>query len=210
MGKSPAPEDLAAGGRGCPANTPASNRGGFSMTNTQDRVRRSGSPYRRQVVAYALAGLTTASLMSTTVYGQSVDLSQWSPEYIKSIAGTATYDNAFDVPKVTKNASYILDLGEVKNIAEVIVNGKIVGTVWKKPFRIDITPALKTGRNTVQIKVTNLWVNRLIGDAQPAVNSKITFTTMPFYRADSPLLPSGLLGPVRVLEATPASVAVKR
>ncbi|WP_138991387.1 glycosyl hydrolase [Larkinella sp. C7] len=129
---------------------------------------------------------------------------------VKYFSGTATYENAFDVPKVTKNASYFLDLGEVKNIAEVIVNGKTVGTVWKKPFRIDITQALKTGRNTVQIKVTNLWVNRLIGEAQAAVTSKITFTTMPFYRADSPLLPSGLLGPVRVLEATPAAATVKR
>jgi multiple sugar transport system substrate-binding protein len=73
------------------------------MTNMQDRVRRSGSPYRRQVVAYALAGLTTASLMSTSVYAQSVDLSQWSPEYIKSIAGTATYDTAADCGAVVPN-----------------------------------------------------------------------------------------------------------
>lgn len=73
------------------------------MTNMQDRVRRSGSPYRRQVVAYALAGLTTASLMSTTAYAQSVDLSQWSPEYIKSIAGTATYDTAKDCGAVVPN-----------------------------------------------------------------------------------------------------------
>lgn len=131
---------------------------------------------------------------------------------VKYFSGTAAYDNTFDMPTVTKNASYILDLGEVKNIAEVIVNGKNVGTVWKKPFRIDITDALKTGRNTVQIQVTNLWVNRLIGDAQPGVTNKITFTTLPFYKADAPLLPSGLLGPVRVLAATPASATneVKR
>jgi hypothetical protein len=128
---------------------------------------------------------------------------------IKYFSGTAAYDNTFDVPKVTKTASYILDLGEVKNIAEVVVNGKTVGTVWKKPFRIDITEALKAGRNTVQIRVTNLWVNRLIGDAQPGVATKITFTTMPFYQADSPLLPSGLLGPVRVFEATPATMTAK-
>ncbi|GAB3956340.1 glycosyl hydrolase [Spirosoma harenae] len=129
---------------------------------------------------------------------------------IKYFSGTATYDNTIDVPKVAKNASYILDLGDVKNIAEVIVNGKPVGIVWKKPFRIDISDALKTGQNSVQVKVTNLWVNRLIGDAQPGVTQKVTFTTMPFYRAESPLLPSGLLGPVRVLEATPAAVAAKR
>ena len=129
---------------------------------------------------------------------------------IKYFSGTAAYDNTVNVPAVTKGASYVLDLGEVKNIAEVIVNGKNVGTVWKKPFRIDIVEALKTGRNTVQIKVTNLWVNRLIGDVQAGVTNKITFTTMPFYKADSPLLPSGLLGPVRVLAITPASVAAKR
>lgn len=128
---------------------------------------------------------------------------------IKYFSGTATYDNTFELPSIKKNASYMLDLGDVKNIAEVIVNGKNVGTVWKKPFRIDIADALKTGRNTVQVKVTNLWVNRLIGDAQPGATNKITFTTIPFYRADSPLLPSGLIGPVRVLAATTASTTAE-
>ncbi len=52
--------------------------------------------------------------------------------------------------------------------------------------------------NTLQVRVTNLWVNRIIGDAQPGTTQKITFTTMPFYQANSPLLPSGLLGPVTV------------
>jgi hypothetical protein len=80
----------------------------------------------------------------------------------------------------------------------VIVNGKIQGTVWKSPFKISVDN-LVIGNNTIQIKVTNLWVNRLIGDAQPDVKVKTTFTTMPFYQASSPLLPSGLLGPVRVL-----------
>lgn len=129
---------------------------------------------------------------------------------IKYFSGTATYDNAFELPTVIKNAIYLLDLGDVKNIAEVTINGKTVGTVWKKPFRIEITDALKAGRNTVQVRVTNMWVNRLIGDAQPGVASKITFTTLPFYRADSPLLPSGLLGPVRVLAATPTPSVTKR
>jgi hypothetical protein len=102
-----------------------------------------------------------------------------------------------------------MDLGEVKNIAEVIVNGKNMGTVWKKPFRLDITEALKKGQNTVEIKVTNLWVNRLIGDAQPGVEKKITFTTMPFYQADSKLLPSGLLGPVKVMSVSQEGKAAK-
>jgi hypothetical protein len=130
---------------------------------------------------------------------------------VKYFSGTAAYENTVEIPTLAKNASYVLELGDVKNLADVIVNGKTVGTIWKKPYRIDITDALKAGRNTVQVAVTNLWVNRLIGDAQPGVTNKVTFTTMPFYRPDSPLLPSGLLGPVRILMETPATVtAAKR
>ena len=78
---------------------------------------------------------------------------------------------------------------------EVLVNGKNVGIAWKKPFKLDITEGVKKGANTLEIKVTNTWVNRLIGDAQPDVKNKITFTTMPFYQANSPLLPSRLPTP---------------
>jgi hypothetical protein len=81
----------------------------------------------------------------------------------------------------------------------VIVNGKSLGIVWKTPFRVDMTGSLKQGENNLEMKVTNLWVNRLIGDQQPGVEKKITYTTMDFYRADSPLKPSGLLGPVQIL-----------
>jgi len=95
-----------------------------------------------------------------------------------------------------------LDLGDVKNLAEVIVNGKSLGIVWKQPFRVNTTGALKNGENRIEIKVTNLWVNRLIGDAQPGVTNKITYTTMPFYQANSKLLPSGLLGPVQIVSVT--------
>jgi hypothetical protein len=115
---------------------------------------------------------------------------------IKYFSGTATYKTVFTA---TSGGQVAIDLGDVKNVAEVIVNGKSQGIVWKKPFRIELKDALKIGENTLEIKVTNLWVNRLIGDAQPDVKVKTTFTTMPFYSADSPLLPSGLLGPVKVL-----------
>ena len=64
-----------------------------------------------------------------------------------------------------------------------------------------MTSALKAGDNTLEIKVTNLWVNRLIGDQQPGVTKKYTYTAMPFYKADSPLLPSGLLGPVLIVRS---------
>jgi hypothetical protein len=75
-----------------------------------------------------------------------------------------------------------------------------MGTAWKKPFKLDVSAAVKAGNNTIQVKVTNTWVNRLIGDAQPNVKTKTTFTTMPFYRADSPLLPSGLIGEVKIIK----------
>jgi hypothetical protein len=117
---------------------------------------------------------------------------------VKYFSGTATYENMLKVASVDKVAKYEIDLGDVKNIAEVIVNGKNVGTVWKKPFKLDISEAIKAGENNIQVKVTNTWVNRLIGDAQPDVKVKTTFTTMPFYRANSPLLPSGMIGEVKI------------
>ncbi len=94
-----------------------------------------------------------------------------------------------------------LDLGNVKNLAEVVVNNKSLGIVWKKLSRIEVTGNFKSGSNKVEIKVTNLWVNRLIGDQQPGAN-KITYTSMPFYQANLILLPSGLLGPAQVIAQT--------
>jgi hypothetical protein len=96
--------------------------------------------------------------------------------------------------------AYEIDLGSVKNVAEVFINGKSMGTVWKTPFKVNITEGVKKGLNTLEIKVTNLWVNRLVGDAQPDVKTKTTFTTMPFYQANAPLMSSGLLGPVVIVK----------
>ncbi len=128
-------------------------------------------------------------------------LSSWSDntdEAIKYFSGTAIYRNQFTLKSTVLKSKVVLDLGEVKNIAEVVVNGKNVGVAWKKPFKLDISEAIKAGENTIEVKVTNLWVNRLIGDAQPNVKNKTTFTTMPFYNANSPLLPSGLLSEVKL------------
>lgn len=116
---------------------------------------------------------------------------------IKYFSGTAIYENKFQINSPIGGRGAVIDLGDVKHIAEVIINGKNVGTAWKKPFKLDISEAIKTGENSIEIKVTNLWVNRLIGDSQPNAK-KTTFTTIPFYRKDSPLLPSGLLAPITV------------
>lgn len=132
------------------------------------------------------------------------ELSSWTTNAdarVKYFSGTGIYIKTVDAPAAwfPKDAKIWLDLGDVKNLAEVTINGKSIGILWKKPFRTDVSGALKPGKNTLEIKVTNLWVNRLIGDQQPGMEKKITYTTMPFYTADSPLLPSGLLGPVQVL-----------
>ena len=120
---------------------------------------------------------------------------------VKYFSGTGTYTQVLNAPSAwfESGARLWLDLGDVKNLAEVLVNGKQLGIVWKTPFRVDVTGAMKPGTNTVEVRVTNLWVNRLIGDQQPNVTRKYTFTTWPYYRANSPLLPSGLLGPVQLI-----------
>jgi hypothetical protein len=93
-----------------------------------------------------------------------------------------------------------IDLGDVKNLAEVTVNGTSLGQVWHTPYRVDATSALKAGANEVVVKVTNAWVNRLIGDLQPDA-TKYTYADVKPYKQNSPLLPSGLLGPVTLVKA---------
>jgi hypothetical protein len=120
---------------------------------------------------------------------------------IKYFSGTAEYIKVLNIPDdwISENSQLWLDLGEVKNLAEVSVNGESLGTVWKKPFRVYLGNSLKPGENRLSVKATNLWVNRLIGDRQPGITNPATYTTQAFYGADSPLLPSGLLGPVRIV-----------
>jgi hypothetical protein len=117
---------------------------------------------------------------------------------VKYFSGLATYTTTVQAPAAwfKPGAEIWLDLGDVQNIADVAVNGKPVAAAWRKPFRVNLTGALKAGANTLEVKVANVWVNRIIGDQQPGATK---ITTVQSYRADSPLLPSGLLGPVRLL-----------
>lgn len=147
-------------------------------------------------------------------------LADWShsdDEGIRFYSGTAVYNTVFRGEKPSKGR-VILSLGDVRNIARVTVNGQDVGVVWCTPWQIDITDAMKSGENDLRIEVTNLWVNRLIGDeslpddgivdgewpewllnGKPRPGKRYTFTTWKHYTADSPLQPSGLLGPVRIM-----------
>ena len=119
---------------------------------------------------------------------------------IKYFSGKATYSKSFSIRKKDlRKGRMFLDLGEVKDIASVRVNGTEMGTVFTHPFKVEITGALRRGRNEVEIEVTNVWHNRIVGDMQPGVRDKITYTPIDFFTAEEPLLPSGLLGPVRIV-----------
>jgi hypothetical protein len=134
-------------------------------------------------------------------------LTSWSDstdDGVKYFSGHGTYTKTVDAPAdwFKPGAQLWLDLGDVKNLAEVTVNGKALGIAWKAPYRLDVTSAMKPGENKLEIRVANLWVNRLIGDAQPNAAKKYTFTTRNPYKANSPLLPSGLLGAVQVIRVS--------
>ena len=146
---------------------------------------------------------------------------------VKYFSGTATYNAVFSW-NVRKgpNKRFSLDFGNLKNIAEVALNGKNLGILWKPPFRVDVTDAIRPGENRLRVAVTNMWPNRLIGDEQlppdcewqsfgpkndgltlkewpqwlldgkPSPTGRLTFTTWGHWNKDDKLLPSGLFGPV--------------
>ncbi|MDR1817478.1 MAG: hypothetical protein LBR07_04750 [Puniceicoccales bacterium] len=120
---------------------------------------------------------------------------------IRHYSGTAVYRTTFRSPSPIPNSLH-LNLGDVREVAAVRVNGVPLGVVWTKPARIAIPAGvLRTGTgaaNTLEIEVTNLWMNRLIGDEQLPKEQRITETNMHKFTAATPLLPSGLLGPVRL------------
>ncbi|MCE9557845.1 MAG: hypothetical protein K8R88_02730, partial [Armatimonadetes bacterium] len=140
----------------------------------------------------------------------------------KYFSGTGTYSKTLTVSKdqLKKDTRLFLDLGDVRELCRIRLNGKLVATLWKAPFRVDITELAKSGKNALEVDVTNLWTNRLIGDEQfpddmgwngaqlkgwptwftehkprPEPRRK-TFTTWRHNFKDTPLLPSGLMGPV--------------
>jgi hypothetical protein len=126
---------------------------------------------------------------------------------IKYFSGTATYRTTFTMPRRKRTTDRIyLDLGDVKNLARVTVNGREAGIVWKAPFRVDVSDAVRSGRNELKIEVANFWTNRLIGDLQPGAAGKHAFTTLDKLKATTPLQPSGLLGPVILSRASGAPI----
>ena len=118
---------------------------------------------------------------------------------IKFYSGTAIYTKMFDLPDSklkTQNSKLFLDLGNVRELAEVRVNGKSCGVTWSPPFRVDITDAVKPAGNTLEIEVVNFWPNRIIGDAALPREQRLTRTNVRKLTNDTRLIESGLLGPV--------------
>jgi hypothetical protein len=143
---------------------------------------------------------------------------------VRHFSGTASYRTTFQFTgNRSGNSPVLLDLGRVEVLAEVELNGKKAGTVWKEPFHLDITKLLQKGTNHLTVKVTNLWPNRMIGDAhlppengydengfvtrlpgwyvnnQPKPGERLTFAVWNPFKKEDALLESGLLGPVRLL-----------
>jgi len=157
-------------------------------------------------------------------------LEDWSkrPEDgIKYYSGTAAYRKTFEVKKPDSKSRTYLDLGKVAVMAEVKLNGKDLGILWKPPYRVDVTDALKDGENKLELKVVNLWINRQIGDEQlpedkernpngtlkawpkwleegkPNSTGRFTFSSWKLWKKDDPLVESGLIGPVTLISAKP-------
>lgn len=119
----------------------------------------------------------------------------------KHYSGTAVYNKTFTIAKADAGKKLVLDLGEVHEEAVVKINGIDLGVVWVKPARIDISRAVHAGDNKLEIKVVNLWPNRLIGDEPLPQEKRFTLTNIHKFGKDAPLLPSGLIGPVKLEEA---------
>ena len=155
------------------------------------------------------------------VFGKLEDWTLNEEEGIKYYSGIAVYHNTIQIPASIvsdKSKEFLLDLGEMYHLARVRINGKDMGVVWTPPFQLKISDALHPGINQIAIEVANLWPNRLIGDEQfpddgikgdqwpdwllknqARTSGRYTFTTGKFYKKDSELLKSGLIGPVRIL-----------
>ncbi len=132
-------------------------------------------------------------------FGHLTDWTKRSEDGIKYFSGKATYHYTFDGSDLalrTPHSALILDLGKVNDIAVVRVNGQKLGTLWQPPYRVDISTAIKSGGNMLEVDVVNTWNNRLAGDAALPVEQRHTSITAPTVNKKSPLLPAGLIGPV--------------
>jgi hypothetical protein len=155
-------------------------------------------------------------------------LEDWSKrpeEGIKYYSGTAVYQTTFQSAAVAANTTWTLDLGAVQVMAEVKLNGKDLGILWKPPYQVDVTDALQPGENHLELNVVNLWINRQIGDenlpedsdrnpngtlkswpdwvqqGKSSPTGRISFTSWRLWKKGAQLIASGLIGPVTLQPA---------
>ncbi len=119
-------------------------------------------------------------------------------ERIKYYSGTAVYGGKFQLDQLPEGKQVLINLGSLTAMAKVSVNGTYVGGVWTEPYQLNITKAVKSGNNELKVEVVNTWINRLIGDQKLPEDQRQTWCPVNPYRADSPLQPSGLFGPVTI------------
>lgn len=119
---------------------------------------------------------------------------------IRHFSGVATYENAFEIEddSLNEHTRIQLDLGKLHHVGEVFLNGQSLGIVWKPPYTIDITDAVVSGENRLQVEVANVWANRLLGDRGKPPGERFTSTNVAVRRQRDNLVPSGLLGPVHL------------
>ncbi|MEI8288527.1 MAG: glycosyl hydrolase [Verrucomicrobiota bacterium] len=149
---------------------------------------------------YPANGLNETAAKGLVVFGRLEDWSKRSEPAIRNFSGTAIYRKIFDMPRSIGNSRVFLDLGTVRETACVRLNGRDCGTLWCAPWRVEITDALKSGENQLEVEVVNLWPNRLIGDAGLPAGKRRTQTNIRTFKPDSPLKSSGLLGPVTLIQ----------
>ena len=155
---------------------------------------------------------------SENTFDSLCDWSTHPEEGIRYYSGTATYRKTFDVSEAVLTNNSFIDLGTVRDLCRVHLNGKNLGIVWTAPWRVDISGVVRPAGNQLEIEVVNTWVNRLIGDQQPSnkdirkvswpsgllggkehAAGRYSFVTHNYYKATSPLQPAGLLGPVLIV-----------
>lgn len=164
-------------------------------------------------------------------YSILTDFSLNEDKRVKYFAGKAVYSKSINVSSniLSNNKSFTIDFGQLNDIASVTINGKFLGVMWYPPYVMDVSKALKSGNNTIEISVTNNWANRLIGDEQEPADFEFgtdrgdngkamkaypdwflknqprpsegrkAFSIWYYYKKDSKLEPAGLLGPVKLI-----------
>ena len=117
---------------------------------------------------------------------------------IRYFSGTASYTTEFEFgePLLPEGQGWLLDLGALREVAEVTLNGQSLGILWKEPLQADVSGLLRSGRNVLEVKVTNLWNNRLMGDLLDPGQKPYARTNMVLNARD--LIPAGLFGPVTI------------